>query len=128
MLKGFKEFISRGNAIDLATGVIIGAAFTSVVNALVDKVLNPLIGAIGGKPNFDELWSITLNGATIQFGAVVTALINFLITAAVVYFCIVVPINKFFKKPKKEESTEEKELSDETKLLTEIRDLLANKS
>ncbi|MDU3550376.1 MAG: MscL family protein, partial [Actinomyces sp.] len=70
MLKGFKEFISRGNAVDLAVGMVIGAAFTAVVTALVEKFLNPLIGGLVGKPNFDSFLEFTVGSATVQPGAI----------------------------------------------------------
>ncbi|WEV65812.1 large conductance mechanosensitive channel protein MscL [Bifidobacterium sp. ESL0764] len=95
MFKGFKKFISRGNMIDMAVGVVMGAAVTSVVNSIVDSLINPLIAMIFGKPNMKNLLTITFNHSTISFGAVLGALINFLLIAVAVYFCILVPINKF---------------------------------
>ncbi|WP_194949702.1 large conductance mechanosensitive channel protein MscL [Actinomyces trachealis] len=122
MLKGFKEFISRGNAIDLAVGVIIGAAFKTIVDALVEKVINPLIGGIFGKPNFDSVGAFQINGAEVMPGAILTAIINFLLIAFALYFFLVVPMNKLNSKKKEEAPAEP---SDEVKLLTEIRDSLA---
>jgi large conductance mechanosensitive channel len=128
MLQGFKEFISRGNAIDLAVGVVIGAAFTGVVNALVEKVLNPLIGGVFGSPDFDNTWVITLglSGQTAQVlpFAVVTALVNFLLVAAALYFFVVLPMNKLAARRKVEEAEPEAPAED-VRILTEIRDLLA---
>lgn len=124
MIQGFKEFIARGNAIDLAVGMVIGAAFTAVVTALVDKVLNPLIGAIFGEPNFDSVGQFTINGATIQPGAVLTALISFLLVALALYFCIVMPMNKLAERRNAGVEPEEELPSDDVVLLTEIRDLL----
>lgn len=95
MLEGFKKFIARGNMIDMAVGVVMGGAVTTVVNAIVNSVINPFIAMIFGKPNMDGLLAITFNGATVSFGAVLGAILNFLIIAAAVYFCILVPINKF---------------------------------
>lgn len=94
MIDGFKKFISRGNMIDMAVGVVMGGAVTAVVNAIVNSVINPLIAMIFGKPNMDGLLAITFNGATISFGAVLGSLLNFLVIAVAVYFCILVPINK----------------------------------
>ncbi|MDN5980066.1 large conductance mechanosensitive channel protein MscL [Bifidobacterium mongoliense] len=94
MLEGFKKFIARGNMIDMAVGVVMGGAVTAVINAIVTKVINPLIAMIFGKGDMDGLLAFKANGATVSFGAVLGALINFLIVAAAVYFCIVVPINK----------------------------------
>ena len=95
MIEGFKKFIARGNMIDMAVGVVMGGAVTTVVNAIVDSVINPFIAMIFGKPNMDGLLAITFNGATVSFGAVLGAILNFLIIAVAVYFCILVPINKF---------------------------------
>ena len=126
MLKGFKEFISRGNVVDLAVGVIIGAAFKNIVDALVDGIINPLIAAVIGKPDFSDAFILTLNGTDVKFGLLITAVINFLLTAFAIYFCIVVPMNTLNARRKKAEDEAPKpEVSDEVKLLTEIRDALA---
>jgi len=129
VLQGFKEFISRGNAVDLAVGVVIGAAFGAVVTALVDNVLNPLIGGIFGQPNLDRIWVITLSGGgeptEILFGAVLTALINFLLVAAAIYFFVVVPLNKLAERRDRGEEPEDEAPAEDVALLTEIRDLLA---
>ena len=95
MFEGFKKFIARGNMIDMAVGVVMGGAVTTVVNSIVNSVINPFIAMIFGKPNMDGLLAITFNGATVSFGAMLGAILNFLIIAAAVYFCILVPINKF---------------------------------
>ena len=126
MLKGFKEFISRGNVVELAVGVIIGAAFKNIVDALVDGIINPLIAAVIGKPDFSDAFILTLNGTDVKFGLLITAVINFLLTALAIYFCIVVPMNTLNARRKKaEDEAPEPEVSDEVKLLTEIRDALA---
>ena len=88
MFEGFKKFIARGNMIDMAVGVVMGGAVTTVVNAIVNSVINPFIAMIFGKPNMDGLLAITFNGATVSFGAVLGAILNFLIIAVAVYFCI----------------------------------------
>ena len=124
MIKGFKEFISQGNAIDLAVGMVIGAAFTAVVTALVEKVINPLIGGLFGQPNFDSVGQFSIGDAVVQPGAILTALVNFLLVALALYFFIVVPMNKMNELKKKEEVEEEAGPS-EIDLLTEIRDALA---
>lgn len=101
MLKGFREFILRGNVVDLAVGVMIGAAFGTVVSALVKDILTPLIGAIATQPNFSGL-TFTINGSELMYGDFLNALISFLIVSATVYFFIVLPVNhlmKSFKKP-----------------------------
>ena len=95
MLKGFKDFIMRGNVIDLAVGVIIGAAFTAIVTAITDSLIQPIINSFGSADMAGLGFQITDNENTfIDFGVVITAVINFLIIAAVVYFIIVAPINK----------------------------------
>ena len=126
MLKGFKEFISRGNVVELAVGVIIGAAFKNIVDALVDGIINPLIAAVVGKPDFSDAFILTLNGTDVKFGLLITAVINFILMAFAIYFCIVVPMNALNARRKKaEDEAPEAEVSDEVKLLTEIRDALA---
>jgi large conductance mechanosensitive channel len=93
LVKGFRDFISRGNIVDLAIAVVIGTAFTAVVTAIVNDLIGPLIAAIGGQPNFTDL-SFKLHGSTFKLGAVLDAIITFLIIAAVVYFLIVAPMAK----------------------------------
>jgi large conductance mechanosensitive channel len=121
MLKGFKEFIARGNVIDLATAVVIGTAFTGLVTAFTENVVQPLIDRIGATPDQEYgFLKIPLGGDTfIDLNAVLTAGLNFLIVAAVVYFIIVVP----FKKLKELDTKVEKEETELT-ILTQIRDLL----
>jgi large conductance mechanosensitive channel len=92
MIKGFRDFILRGNVVDLAVAVIIGAAFGSVVTALTTNIITPLISAIVSKPNFSYL-ILNVHGGKIQYGDFMNALIDFLLKAAVIYFCIVVPLN-----------------------------------
>ena len=92
MLKDFKKFIMRGNVIDLAVAVVIGAAFGAIVTKLVEKVIMPLIAALIGQPSFDSL-SFTVNGSEVGYGFVLTALVNFLIVAAAIFFMVVVPMN-----------------------------------
>lgn len=123
MLKGFKDFISRGNAMEMAVGIIIGAAFSSIVTALVEKFINPLIAGLVGKPNFDNVLAFQLGDATVMPGAIITALVNFLLVAIAVYFFIVVPMNKLAE-VKKSGETEEVAVEPEIELLTEIRDIL----
>jgi len=127
MLKGFKDFIAQGNAMDLAVAVIIGAAFTQVVTALTDSVLMPLISALVGSPNFDEFAKVTLNGNEIAFGVLLTAIVNFLLVAAAVYFFIVTPMNKLLAM-RRHEAEDEEETPEDIALLREIRDALANQS
>ena len=97
MLKGFRDFVLRGNVVDLAVAVVIGAAFTHVINSLVSDIINPLISAIVGQPNFSYLVA-TVNGGKITYGNVVNAVIQFIIIAAAIYFFMVVPVQKLLKK------------------------------
>lgn len=136
MLKGFKQFILRGNVIDLAVAVVIGAAFTGIVNALVTSVFNPALGALFNAESLAEALPVaipTTSGgtATMYFGAVIAAVIQFLLVALVVYFAIIVPINYLSKLSfrKKQEGIEAVKDAPPTELelLTEIRDLLAKR-
>jgi large conductance mechanosensitive channel len=97
MLKGFRDFILRGNVIDLAVAVVIGAAFTAIVNALVADVVNPLIAGIVHKPDFSYL-VLDVHGGKIKYGDFLNAIISFLLIAATVYFIFVLPINALLKK------------------------------
>jgi large conductance mechanosensitive channel len=99
MLKGFKEFILRGNVVDLAVGVVIGAAFGGVVDALVKDILTPLIGAVAKIPSFAGL-SFTINSSRFMYGSFLNSLLSFILVAAAVYFFVVVPMNKFLPKNK----------------------------
>lgn len=166
MLKGFKEFISRGNVIDMAVGVVMGSAVTAIVNSIVDNLINPLIAALisfipgvkdnmldaDGKIDLSRFLSFTINGTPIKIGAVLGAIVNFLLIAVAIYFCIVVPFNKFrelseeaakkvlhkegeeaedaekkaAEEKEEKKDAEEKAASDkELELLAQIRDLLA---
>ncbi len=92
MIKGFRDFILRGNVVDLAIAVVIGAAFSAVVNAFVTGIVTPLIAAIVGKPSFNEL-TFTIGKGVFLYGTVLTALISFVSVAAVLYFFVVQPMN-----------------------------------
>ena len=94
MLQGFKKFLLRGNVIDLAVAVVIGAAFGAVTTSLVTNILTPLIAAIGGKPDFSNL-SVTLNHSKVMYGSFLNAVISFLMIAAAVYFFLVAPMNAY---------------------------------
>ena len=94
VVTGFKDFITRGNVIDLAVAFVIGAAFTAVVQAFVKDILTPLIAAIFGKPDFSSL-TFTINGSEFRYGDLVNALINIVLVAAAIYFFVVVPMNHF---------------------------------
>ena len=92
MLTEFKQFILRGNVIDLAVAVVIGAAFGAIVTSLVENIITPLIGALGGQPDFSGL-SFELNNSEIRYGAFLNALLAFLIIAAVIFFAVIKPMN-----------------------------------
>ncbi|GAA1138223.1 large conductance mechanosensitive channel protein MscL [Ornithinicoccus hortensis] len=131
MIQGFKDFIMRGNIVDLAVAVVIGTAFAAVVDAVVSNLINPLLARVGGG-GVGEGLGIQLgdagNPATfINLGAMINALIVFLLTAAVVYFVIVVPMNKINDRRKRGVEEPEEEVSEEVAALREIRDLLANR-
>ncbi len=100
-MKGFKQFLLRGNVVDLAVGVVIGAAFGSVVTALVKDLLTPLIAALVKQPDFSSL-SFTLNGSKFLYGEFINASLSFLIIAAAVYFLVVLPINALIARARKE--------------------------
>ena len=92
MLKGFKQFLLRGNVIDLAVAVVIGGAFGAVVTALVKDLITPIIGAIGGKPDFSAI-QFTINGSKFLVGDFINSIVSFLMIAAAIYFFVVVPVN-----------------------------------
>jgi large conductance mechanosensitive channel len=125
MLKGFKNFLLRGNVLELAVAVVIGTAFTAVVTAVVNSLINPLISAIGG--GSDIGLAVQLNKSNpktvLDFGAILTALINFMVIAAVVYFAIVLPVQKILERRRRGIEPTPAEPT-QTELLAEIRDLL----
>ena len=120
MIKGFRDFLLRGNVVDLAVAVVIGAAFGAVVASFVADVVTPLIGAIGGQPDFS---AITLG--PIRIGSFLNALLAFLIVAFVIYFAVVVPMNHIMERTRRQtETTAPPAPTKEEVLLSEIRDLL----
>lgn len=125
-IRGFKKFISRGSMIDMAVGVVMGSAVTTVVNSIVNHLISPLIGMIGGVPDMSGVLTITFNGATISFGAILNAIINFLLIGVAVYLCIVLPINKLRDMGASEEAANTEPTTEEQTLavLQEIRDEL----
>ncbi|ARD41122.1 large conductance mechanosensitive channel protein MscL [Actinomyces gaoshouyii] len=126
MIKGFKEFIAQGNALELAVAVIIGGAFKPIVDSIT-KVILDMVGQIVGSPNFDSILQFKIDSGSdtyIQPGTILTALINFLLVALAVYFCIVVPMNRMKALQKKQDDEKPAEPTD-VQLLGEIRDLLA---
>lgn len=124
--KEFRDFITRGNVIDLAVAVVIGLAFIAIINAVVSGLITPLIGMIGGN-DYRDL-DFTINGSTFEYGLVINAIIQFLLIAAAVFFLIVKPINVLNERRRRGLEPDLVELSDEAALLTEIRDLLRNRS
>ena len=128
MLKGFKDFIVRGNVLDLAVAFVVGVAFTAVVTSIVNNIFNPLIAALFKADSLDNSLVLTIGDAELKFGAVIGAIITFLIVAAVVYFIFVLPINKMKEHAearRKAGVVKEDAPATEIDVLTEIRDLLA---
>lgn len=123
MLTEFRDFILRGNVVELAVAVIIGAAFGAVVTALSASFITPLIALVGGKPDFGSL-AFTLGGTEFPYGRFLNALIAFLIIAAVVFFLVVKPMNALMARIRDEDEPASAAPSEDVVLLTEIRDLL----
>jgi large conductance mechanosensitive channel len=130
MLKGFREFIMRGNVVDLAVAIVIGTAFGAVVNALVRDILTPLIAAIFGKPDFSSL-TFTIHKSTFRYGDLINSVISFVLIAAAVYFFVVAPLNRLAERRARrraagldsDETLAEK--PEEIVVLEQIRDLLS---
>lgn len=125
MLKGFRDFVLRGNIVELAIAVVIGTAFADLVKAFTEKIINPIVAAAGGGGKIGLGFQLVSGNPNtfVDLGAVLTGIITFLITAAVVYFVFVVPMNKISERRKRGEVIAEAEPTD-TELLAEIRDLL----
>lgn len=123
MLKGFKEFIMRGNVIDLAVGIVIGAAFTAVVTQLTDSFLNPVIQLVGGGGL--EGGTFTVDGVVFDWAAFINALITFAITAAAIYFLVVAPFNHLRERRNKGEE-EDVPPTNEEKMLALLEEIAAN--
>ncbi len=134
-MQGFREFILRGNVVDLAVAVVIGTAFTALVTAVVTNVFNPVIGAVFNAKSLDTALilrvPLTAGTAEVRFGAVVGAIINFLLIAAVVYFVFVLPVNalmkRAFQRRQEEPASATPAPPTELDLLTQIRDLLKDR-
>lgn len=117
----------KGNVVDLAVAVVIGAAFGTVITALVEHVLMPLISALVGSPSFDEFAVVEIDGNLLQFGMLLTALVNFLLVAAAVYFAVVLPMTKHREARERRRGLEaSEEVDPNLQVLHEIRDLLAD--
>lgn len=127
ILQGFKNFIMRGNVIELAVAFVIGAAFAEVVKAIVGGLLTPLIAALFGEPNLGNVMAFSINNANFYPGAVLDALLTFLFTAAAIYFFVVLPLNKLAERRKRGQVEEPEATAEDVLLLQEIRDLLKNR-
>jgi len=119
MLKGFKEFILRGNVVDLAVAVVIGAAFGAVITSFVKDLLTPLIAAIVGKSDFSKL-TFTINGSQFFYGSFINAVISFIFIAAAIYFVVVVPLNKLAERRARGEASEDPTSKTCSECLSEI--------
>jgi large conductance mechanosensitive channel len=137
MLSGFKQFLMRGNVLDLAVGIVMGAAFTGIVNGLLEGIITPLIAAIFGEPDISYVGNFTINGANFSVGTFLQAILNFLLVGAGLYFFVLTPLKKLQEKiPAKEEVVKDEPKVDpadnpyesdstrEVSLLTEIRAIL----
>jgi len=122
VIKGFKDFVMRGNVVDLAVGVIIGTAFNQVVNSLVVDIITPLIGLLGGTPDFSAL-----KIGPVTIGKFINAILNFLIVALAIYSIIVVPMNQLKERGKAKENLDPPEPPEDVKLLREILEELKKK-
>ena len=123
MIKGFRQFVMRGNVVELAVAVIMGAAFGGIVNSLVNDMIMPLITAIFGKQDYSNLYW-TVNHSRIMYGGFLNAVISFLLIALAVYFCIVLPLNKIGERVGLRRGVPKQAGPTEVELLTDIRDAL----
>ena len=119
MFKGFKDFITRGSAIEVAVGFVAGAAFIALITGITEAIITPTIGLVSG--GGVEAGSFTINGQVFDISLIINAIITFLITMAVIYFVFVAPLNKWRERTATEEG---EKLQTDNELLTEIRDLL----
>ncbi|CAM4445661.1 large conductance mechanosensitive channel protein MscL [Deinococcus marmoris] len=127
MVSGFQKFLLRGNLIDLAVGVLIGAAFGKVVDSFTSGLILPIIGIFGGVPDFSAL-TFAINGSVFKYGLFLTNALSFALTAAIIYFFVIIPFNHLMERFKREEKPPVAEPSNEEKLLAEIRDALKAQS
>ncbi|HQY33241.1 large conductance mechanosensitive channel protein MscL [Actinotalea sp.] len=125
MLAGFKNFIMRGNVVDLAVAVVIGAAFGKVITSVVDGLINPLVAAIFGKPDLSGVLAFTINKAEFSIGLILNEVLAFVLVAAAIYFVVVLPLNKLAERRKSGEEPAPAAPAEDILLLQEIRDLLA---
>lgn len=127
ILREFRDFVLRGNVLDLAIAVVIGAAFTTVVNSLVGDILTPFIAAIVGQPSFGNI-DLDIGDATLEIGLFLEAVVNFLIVAAVIFFFIIKPVNVLMERRRRGEAAADVPTPEDIALLREIRDLLKQRS
>jgi large conductance mechanosensitive channel len=123
MFKQFRDFLLRGNVVDLAVAVVVGAAFGSVVTSLVRDLITPLIAAIGGQPDFSAL-VFHINGSAFRYGAFLNAVISFVVIAAVIFFLVVKPVGLLMERRRAGLEPEPEAVGEDVVLLGEIRDLL----
>ena len=130
MIKGFKDFLLRGNVVDLAVAFVIGAAFALVITTFTEKVVQPIINSIGGRDSLGLGFTIRSGDAKtfVDIGAVITALINFAIVAAAVYFVVVVPVTRLMQRRERGEEPPVEAPTEDIVLLREIRDALRQRS
>jgi large conductance mechanosensitive channel len=124
MLKEFREFVLRGNVVDLAVAVVMGAAFGAVVTAFVTDIITPIVAAVFGNPDFSGL-KFTVNGSVFRYGAFFNAVVSFLLIATAIFFFVVKPVNALMARRKAKEEPAPESPPEDVQLLTEIRDLLA---
>jgi large conductance mechanosensitive channel len=127
MIKGFKEFLLRGNVVDLAVAFVVGVAFAKVVEGLLNGLINPLIAAIFGSPNLDSVGTFTIGKGEFSIGLLLTPLVNFVIIAAAVYFFVVIPMKNIMERRTRGEAAVDDTPADVV-LLGEIRDLLRTRA
>ncbi len=126
MIKGFRDFLMRGNVVDLAVAIVIGTAFGAVIKSVVDNLVNPIIAAIFGKPDLTSVGNFTIGKGEFHVGAILTELLSFIFIAAAVYFLVIVPMNKL--QERRDRGIEAPEAGpSEIDLLTEIRDSLRSR-
>ncbi|WP_061961646.1 large conductance mechanosensitive channel protein MscL [Demequina flava] len=124
MIQGFKDFITRGNVVDLAVGIVIGTAFAAVITAVVDGLLTPIIAMIFGERDLTQVMTFEINSAVFSIGLILDALFKFITIALAIYFFVVVPMNKMAERRKKGDEVVEEDGPTEVELLMEIRDSL----
>jgi large conductance mechanosensitive channel len=127
VLAEFREFVLRGNLVDLAIAVVLGAAFGAVITSLVTNMITPLIAAIGGQPDFSDL-HFTINESQFNYGAFLNALLSFIVIAAVIFFLVVKPVNALLARKAADDEPEAESPAPDVMLLTEIRDLLRTRT